>query len=267
MTVARSPFDDVYDSFVKKASDNVWTGFHFGKWHDLETTLAQTISKAVVPTDIDEVLDAAEEWARSRVGTLITNIDKDTQEAVRRITARGIKHGWSDAEVATALAKKVGLTGKFADSVENYRQGLVDRGYPKGDASRMAHQYADQVRYGRALSIARTEVQTALVEGQRIVWKEALEAGDLPTGTRREWVLHPSEASCTVCKKMRGKTASIMGAYRNGLTMPAHPNCRCSERLVSHEGMVVKFDYQAVSERLVQQRIRKGHKRLRKALA
>jgi putative heme iron utilization protein len=258
VTIARSPLDPVYDEFVKTAQENMWSAFHFGDWRDLEHTLAQTIAKAVVPDHFDEVLDAAEEWAKQRVGTLITNIDKATLAAVQRITARGIKHGWSDDEIASRLEKKVGLDGRFADAVENYRQGLVERGFAKGDASRMAHQRADEIRYNRALTIARTEVQTALVEGQRIVWKEALEVGDIDKRYRREWVLHPSEANCTVCKRMNGKRATIDGNYRSGTKMPAHPNCRCHERLVSPEGIIVKIDSAAMGRSLVERRIMKG---------
>lgn len=257
-SISRSPLDPIFDEFIRKAENNIWTGMNFGEWHDLERTLAHTIAKAVVPTHFDEVLDAAEEWASERVGALITGIDKSTQEAVQRITARGIKHGWSDDEIADRLAKKVGLTGRYADAVENYRSGLVERGYAKGDASRMASAYADQVRYNRALAIARTEVQTALVEGQRIVWKEALEVGDIDPRFRRQWVLHPSEANCSVCKRMNGKKARIDGAYRNNMRMPAHPNCRCHERLVSPEGIIVKVDREKMAEGLVRRRIAKG---------
>jgi hypothetical protein len=85
----------------------------------------------------------------------------------------------------------------------------------------------------RAELIARTETMTALNEGQRGAWDDAVEAGLLPDDAKRVWIAAPG--CCDDCEELDGETADLDGEYPNdgGDGPPLHPNCRCTEGIAS----------------------------------
>lgn len=160
------------------------------------------------------------------------------------MVARAVDQGWTDEALGSRLQTIVGLDPMYEQAVQNYRAGRIASGDPSGKADRLAKQYAKRLQGARALKIARTEVQRSLNDGQRLIWQDMRDAGDISNHAVRVWVLHKDERLCKVCRPMNGKRAAIGkdGGYNVpnvGAVVgpPIHPNCRCSESLVD-EGAV-----------------------------
>jgi hypothetical protein len=177
---------------------------------------------------------------------MVVGITEGQQQAVARMVARAVDQGWTDDALARRLQTIVGLDPMYEQAVHNYREGRVAAGDTTGKADRLAQQYADRLRSARALRIARTEVQQALNDGQRVIWQDMKDSGEVSPHAVRQWVLHKDERLCKVCRPMNGKRSAVGkdGGYNVPLVghvvgPPIHPNCRCSETLVD-EGVVAQ---------------------------
>lgn len=86
----------------------------------------------------------------------------------------------------------------------------------------------------RGETIRRTESLRAATEAQHIIWREAVDRGVLdPDRLEREWL--PAPNACPICEPLRNARAPLVGgSYPDpgGEGPPAHPNCRCGERVV-----------------------------------
>lgn len=87
----------------------------------------------------------------------------------------------------------------------------------------------------RAQLIARTESMRAAHAGQRIAWQQGVDAGIVPPGAKRVWIVTDDDRLCPDCADLDGETANIDGEYDAGYAWvdgpPLHPQCRCTEGL------------------------------------
>jgi hypothetical protein len=213
----------------------------------LQSELAQLIRKSA--PSLRTVNELAEELALQQAGLLIRDLDSTQKDVVRRIIAKGIRLGWSNADMAAAMKNKIGLDARYAAAVENFRDGELAGGVSPGVADRHAQAYAGRLRKARAARIVGYEVQKALNDAQRLLWRQEQADGNVSRWAVRTWTLHKDEKLCKVCKPMNGRRASI-GLY-GGYDVPGfgrvegppvHPNCRCSESL-QDEGIVKAQQY------------------------
>jgi hypothetical protein len=83
----------------------------------------------------------------------------------------------------------------------------------------------------RADLIARTEVMTAVNEGQRQSWDQAVDEGWLADDAERVWIA--TIGACPLCDDLDGTRAPLGGVYDGDVSgPPLHPNCRCTEGIV-----------------------------------
>lgn len=169
-------------------------------------------------------------------------LTRSKQQRLRTLIARGIDQGWSDTKMEEAIRSVVGLDDRYARAVEAYRTGLIAQGHPAGKARQAANQYAARLLRSRAQRIARTEVQKALLDAQRLMWTQQQEDGDLSRYAVRVIRLHKDERLCKVCRPLNGRRVSLRsgaGVEVQGVLFPGppfHPNCRCYEE-VSDQGI------------------------------
>lgn len=85
----------------------------------------------------------------------------------------------------------------------------------------------------RASVIARTETMMAANEGQRQSWEQAVEDGLLPEGAQKVWIA--TSGCCDECDALDGTHVDLDEEYpdEGGDGPPLHPNCRCTEGIVS----------------------------------
>jgi hypothetical protein len=131
-------------------------------------------------------------WADRHAAELITQISETTREDINNAITDALEHGNLDEAYDEILAAV-------------------------GDTD-------------RAEMIARTEVMTAVHEGQREAWGQAVENGLLPDDAQAVWIA--TEDACPECEALDGEVRDLDGEYSDGSDgPPAHPRCRCTESI------------------------------------
>lgn len=136
------------------------------------------------------------EWAEEHAAELVTDILETTRERLRLVVSSHAEGEIDDSEYADALSDAI------------------------GDAE-------------RAETIARTESMTAVHQGQREAWSQAIDDGLLPEDVKRVWIVTDDDKLCPICAPLDGETAGIDENFVEDIDgPPAHPNCRCTEGLL-----------------------------------
>jgi SPP1 gp7 family putative phage head morphogenesis protein len=200
-------------------------------------------------TKIEVDPDVLAEVVSDTIGQLVADLNRDQKASVKRFTQRALKEGWDEVTLADRINGAVGLDSRRVIAVENYRNGLIDRGVPKGDARRQAQEYAKRLRRERAEVIARTEMANLVGEAKRRSWIQARLDGVIDQYAVRVWHTAPDEMKCPVCKPMNGQRAAIDRPYQRGMAgPPVHPNCRCWETLERGPVVLAKGDEPALDD-------------------
>jgi predicted ABC-type ATPase len=183
----------------------------------------------------DSTAPAATRVAERQAARLVTNISTETRKALRALITRSVSQGIPVYDAARAIRSMVGLTVQQAQAAMNYRAELIDSGLTLERVNRLVDTYARKKLHERALTIARTEVMSALNVGQIESARQAQAKGLLGNGTRKIWVATPDEKTCWVCGPMDGVSVPLADDFLTpGGPLPgppAHPRCRCTQGL------------------------------------
>lgn len=208
-------------------------------------------------TSFDSANPRAIDWAADRSSALITEIGPETLAAVRELIAIGIAEGVPPRKLAQQIRQTVGLRSDQVRAVQNLigrmaaaepgdlimagktRIRIPREGVSQALIDKRAAEYAKRLRQQRALLIARTETLTASNRGQKELWQQSLESGQLPADILREWIVTPDD-------RLRPEHAAMAGQRRRldePFETPAgrrlepgeDPACRCAQGLVRGE--------------------------------
>lgn len=182
----------------------------------------------------DSVIDAAKKLSVD----LSTNLTRTAKESLRQIIEDQLAGNISRQEAVRRITMEVGLLPQHAKAVSNYRKTLISAGTPRGQANKMAEQYAKRLLKYRANMIARTEVARATGIGQTNFWRQMRDQGALPPSTNRIWITALDERACEFCLSMNGEIATIDGGWdtpKGYMEYPqaSHPHCRCSSGITT----------------------------------
>jgi hypothetical protein len=176
-------------------------------------------------TDVEAVA-AAEKFAAAR-STLVT---EESRDAFRAMVARAIREQLPADAVARLISRSIGLNVPQSLSALNYWQSLLAAKHTPETIDRLMGRYVDRKIGERAAMIARTETSMALLAGARARYARAVRDGELPRDARYQWVTHPSEGLCNVCRPMNGQLSSTIAAGGRFRIPgpPNHVNCKCT---------------------------------------
>jgi SPP1 gp7 family putative phage head morphogenesis protein len=198
----------------------------------------------------DRTNPSAVAWVERHAAELVTEVTDQTRIAIRKVITRAFVEGIPPRQSAELLRKVVGLHSRDEDAVANLRERILEspggkvfagktairvpeNGMPKARLRQILNTYSDRLLNRRALLIARTETIRGSNEGQNQLWKQAVNAGQLPRNTNRVWITTEDERVCPTCSQLDGKTAKINGSFEGKFDgPPAHPTCRCTTGLV-----------------------------------
>jgi hypothetical protein len=187
--------------------------------------------------DSRDVEALAQRWAAENALTMARRLARSTREAAQLMIAEQISGGLTETEVAEALRDQIGLSPKQVGALNRQRALLRRRGLPEDQITVTLARRAAGMRRQRAEAIARTEVNAARNFGTLEAYKQMRRDGELPVGQRKRWVLVGS--ACKVCKAIAAEgDVPLNQPFRSPLqgtvlqAPPAHPNCRCSIKLV-----------------------------------
>lgn len=200
-----------------------------------------------------------------QVGRLVVGIKEDARKSVAEAVRLGFDQGMSPRSVSGLVQQSVGITEKqtqrimrsqlseFArrDKLQRQLKELNTAG--KGQSARALGiksklrtltdsqieartlKKAANAQKNRALTIARTEMTSAVNEGQEIVMNQAVEDGLVDRDkVRKVWVTVADQDRSEICRDLDGVSLAMDEQFYVAQTgalvdrPPAHPNCRSS---------------------------------------
>ena len=176
----------------------------------------------------------AHEWAQTASAQLVTGVSRRVRLAIRDVVALGVRENHSISEIAKNLRATIGLNTREARAVARMRRALIADGMEPNAAERRVAKRADVLIRKRARVIAQTEVKAAVEQGKLHEWRIMVAEGDLPSVARRKWI---AGDACPLCRELARMAAVPLGEpFRSSggdfMSPPAHPNCRCSCRII-----------------------------------
>jgi uncharacterized protein with gpF-like domain len=165
--------------------------------------------------------------AETQAAELVVGVNAATRQAIRDAVARAIAEGRSPAVLARELRDLVGLTPRDAQAVLNFRAHELARGVSQSVVDRRAARYADRLLRRRALTIARTETLRATNAGQKELWLQARDSGQLSPDQKRTW-LHNTRRH----EDRAGEVVGIEEPWPWGTEPGDEVNCGCGQALV-----------------------------------
>ena len=214
---------------------------------ELRTVLeaAGKVAEKALPKGVNTIFNItnpkAVDWIRDHAAELVKlNIMPESQQAIREIIERGFLEGIPPAKMARAIREQIGILPKHQIAVDKYRKWLIDKkGRTIADADRLAAKYAQKLIRYRATVIARNETMLSSKVGQKLLWQQAIDEGELTEADwERIWILTPDDRLCELCEPMNGRRAPINGSFTSpdgdwsGEMAHRHIQCRCAEALI-----------------------------------
>ena len=270
ITLALAPFGTVIEEeLVEQFNESgdyaarEWSRDISRAWSRLGKEVIEDVtpSKLALGFRFDRASPAATKWAKQEAGKLVTDIIESQKLAVRAVVQQAYTDGRTVHQSARALVdilkeiaptsdigqmlaeqyavNTAGLFPRYATAVANYSKKqaeiLAKQGITGTKAletvTKRSQRYADKLRRSRAKMIARTEIMRANNQGKLESAYQAVSKGFIdPNTTKRQWSTAPMDV-CNICAPMNGVTIGMYDSWSIG-DPPAHPNCRCTWRLL-----------------------------------
>ncbi len=212
--------------------------------------------KAVASLDITN--PKALEYVQNGLLNTSLKIRDETEQAVRDAIRKSFAEGIPTLDIAREIQDRVGLTSRqwaSVDKYEDYVRGLADnishaselsetalaklqrgglrgtgafnsvQGLTESRISSLVQTYKDRLIRERSETIARTVTIDASNNGQRTLWRQAVQSGLLNDADWEVmWIIAPDDITCVRCREQGKMRSSIMGRYPNGVDHPTlHP--------------------------------------------
>lgn len=189
-----------------------------------------------------EVNPYSTRWIKKRGLELAKNLSEGQVAVVRGILENGFEKGVRVEEAYNLIRANIGLTERDAALVQRRADLLEEQGYQPEDIEDMVDEYREKKLDQRAELIGRTETIAAQNKGREDAWQLAADSGQLPP-VKRVWDAAPESPNpnrpCEICVGLHNTSAELGEPFESEEGPidgpPAHPGCRCTERLVRAE--------------------------------
>ena len=194
---------------------------------------------SAVPQDL--VTTAARNWMESEGAKRIAGIT----DGQRLLVARQVKDVLSDfdsfGEATDRIARSVGLTARDATALRNFELKRIGQLIPTPEADTqfiretIAQEVEDRRKTmvrNRARTIAETEMQNAIQEGELRYWDAAVASGEVDEAkVGKRWFTVGDNDVCPICRPLIGQIKPLHEPFTSlgftGQRPPAHVRCRC----------------------------------------
>jgi len=180
-------------------------------------------------------------WVLAHAAIFVRRVSALSQQAVLEVIAGLTERGVPPAQAEAVIRSVIGLNAKYGRAVGNYYHGLRDSGqYTDAQVLAAVDTYAERVLRLQARTHARTQSMDAANAGLLATWQMAREQGLLgdDSQVRKDWLVTPDERLCPICAPVPAMGPIpldwkfVLGNGDTVLHPTAHPNCRCTMRLV-----------------------------------
>lgn len=252
-------------AFLRESLNQVSTATAGQVIADAERAVQTLPRRISVNMSFDKQDPRAIQWAETRAGAMIEQIQAEALASVRGVIAGVLRNGGGVARATTGIERVIGLHDRWQQAVNNYYNKEVQRlSRTRGaetavlEAQQSALVYRDQLIRARAEMIARTEILAAQNIGLMLSWYQAADQGLLDLNTaEKEWVVGPDGWKgievCESCQEMAGQRVPVTSLFSNGeISPPRHPNCRCTMNLIPFTDMKTMADEANIDDAMVQ---------------
>jgi len=221
----------------------------------LQEVLLRGADELRVDLTFNEANPRAIEWAKSRSSELVTEVTAETIEALKLIIAQGIEDGIPPRKLVALIRKQVGLLPdqvatlrKLENSLKNAKPGQLIRSgktkirVPKAGftekqiTEKLARRHSNLLNY-RSLRIGRTEVMRSANQGQKELWLQGVDSGQIDRDQMRIWIVTDDGRLRDKHARMRNQLARLDEPFvapdGSDLEPGEDPHCRCAQGLVS----------------------------------
>jgi hypothetical protein len=188
------------------------------------------------------VNEAAAGWVEQHALSAIQGLNERTQAGIRRALLDQLSDQVSPTRAAARIGDMVGLTEQQSVTLNRFRQQLERQLIPVAEAETVlvretiearVKARSQQLLRQRGATIAETEIQTAIQQGERTFWQVAGDEGavDLEQVVKTWFTVDDGDV-CEICMPMHGLEAKESEPFESpegwiGDGPPAHPRCRC----------------------------------------
>lgn len=210
----------------------------------IEASPVLPVRGATFLTNFRMVDQRAVSWAEREAARLVVQVSDEIRQNIRLLTRDSLTGIYTPQELARQIKAFIPLHEKWAIAVIRRRDRLyadyirdgLDPLKAKEKALNASIRYAEKLARVRSRTIARTELMTAMGEGQMMGWAEADASGYIGTGWMKEWLTAEDERVCPTCGPLNGQKVEWNKPFDfGGMNSPRHPNCRCDVQLIPED--------------------------------
>ena len=189
-----------------------------------------------IAVDVVDLYPEATRWAEAEAARLVAQVGPDARAAIQALIVASVAEGIDPRVIARRIRDEglIALLPRQVAAVERFRAALVARGLAESVITRRVAKYATAQLRLRAMTIARTEILTAVNAGQQALWETAVMRGILPPTVTRRWLVTWDERLEAECESLADKEVGLHEEFAPGIMQPPlHVNCRCSVGIAS----------------------------------
>ena len=198
---------------------------------------------------------AASYLARTSVASA-GGITATTREGIRRVLIDGLADRLSPTDVAGEVGRLAGLTPRQATANRNFK-AMLERSLVadpadmtpaiRGTIDRRVAEYRERQLHDRGRVISETEIQDALMEGEKEYYDAAVSEGAVSENALKIiWMTVMDQRVCAICAPLHGKVVGYSTSFSTntgggfeGERPPAHAACRCYlDYVLDEEGAI-----------------------------
>ena len=194
---------------------------------------------SAVPQDL--VTTAARNWLERDGAARIVGLTDGARLAVRRNVSDVLADFTSFGDASDRISRVVGLSPRDAVALRNFELERIGRliPTPQADTQFIRETIAQEVEdrrkallRNRARTIAETEMQNAIQEGELRYWDAAIASGEVDESkVGKRWFTVQDDRVCPICRPLDGQVIPLKSSFSSlgftGLRPPAHVRCRC----------------------------------------
>ena len=183
----------------------------------------------------------SEQYASQAVAAKVTRVNALTRAQIRASVAEALQGGFDATEAARRISSRIGLTVQGARTLAKFEAALIRKRIPNelADTQQIRELIGQEVEARRARLIKRrgeviaeTEIQDALMAGQRGFWEDAISRGEVSEELiEKQWFTVRDDAVCPICEPLHevrvGFNEPFISGPFEGQRPIAHPLCRC----------------------------------------
>lgn len=220
---------------------------------------------ATITTRFNITNPRAVSLARAQAGRLIVEISNSSRREISSMVAQALQMGIAPRPMARQLSRMVTLNSTQQQAVLNlttelrtaqagdlvtrfpprpgvrqvpgFRVRVPRGGLTQSSVRKLSARYAAQQLNLRARTIARSGAHFAANGGQRELWRQSMDSGQMRRDTERVWITAGDSRVRPAHEAVDGEKTGMEEDFSIGVEPGEETNCRCGQAIAPREGV------------------------------